>query len=99
MFGYLAAALCAVIACIQFLIIPVVRYFYDPKGLRKYPGMTPLSGFSNIPYMLASIRGDRSQKLAELHQKHPIIRIGPNALSFGDHRAIKVCATPRIFQR
>lgn len=58
-------------------------------GLRIYPNMTPSSGISYLPFMLLAHGGFRSRRLAELHQKHPIIRTGPNTLSYGDVRAIK----------
>lgn len=51
--------------------------------------MTPLSGVSNIPFMLLAHGGFRSRHLAEIHQKYPVIRTGPNTLSYGDVRAIK----------
>lgn len=51
--------------------------------------MHPLSGISSIPFMILAHGGARSTYLAKLHQKHPVIRTGPNALSYGDHRAIK----------
>jgi cytochrome P450 len=51
--------------------------------------MHPLSGISSIPFMVLAHGGARSTYLAKLHQKHPVIRVGPNALSYGDVRAIK----------
>lgn len=39
--------------------------------------------------MILAHGGARSTYLAKLHQQHPVIRIGPNALSYGDLRAIK----------
>ncbi|KAJ6084095.1 hypothetical protein N7486_010895 [Penicillium sp. IBT 16267x] len=68
---------------------PYVEYLRDPKGLRKYPNLHPLSGVSAIPFMIMASRGFRSKELAELHKKHPVIRTGPNMLSYGDVRAIK----------
>lgn len=44
---------------------------------------------SNIPFMIEAHRGFRSKRLAELHEKYPILRTGPNSLSYGDLRAIK----------
>ncbi|KAF1993778.1 cytochrome P450 monooxygenase [Amniculicola lignicola CBS 123094] len=51
--------------------------------------MHPLSGVSSIPFMVLAHGGARSTYLAKLHQKHPVIRISPNTLSYGDVRAIK----------
>lgn len=90
MFGYIAAALLGSLLTVRLIISPAVSYLCDRKRLRRFPQLHPLSGVSNIPYIMESLTGKRSQRLAALHQKHPIIRIGPNALSFGDHRAIKV---------
>jgi cytochrome P450 len=39
--------------------------------------------------MVLAHGGARSTYMAKLHQKHPVIRVGPNALSYGDVRAIK----------
>ena len=39
--------------------------------------------------MMLAHTGARTLHLVELHKKHPVIRIGPNALSYGDVRAIK----------
>jgi len=58
-------------------------------GLRKFPNMSLFSGMSYIPYMILAHGGFRSMKLVELHKKHPILRTGPNTLSFGNARAIK----------
>ncbi|BCS22405.1 cytochrome P450 [Aspergillus puulaauensis] len=51
--------------------------------------MSLLSGMTDLPFMFEAARGFRSKHLAELHKTHPVIRIGPNSLSYGDVRAIK----------
>jgi cytochrome P450 len=105
MLGVWFASLVAVFTFIYFIIYPVVVYFKDAKGttnppkrnqlnlpspgLRKYPGMTWYAGITNLAFMLEAHRGFRSKHLAFLHKTHPVIRIGPNALSYGDVRAIK----------
>src|SRR5580658_7182100 len=60
-----------------------------PPGLRRFPNMTPLSGITSIPFLILAHTGARSSHLVELHKKHPVIRTGPNTLSYGDIRAIK----------
>lgn len=82
---------CAVVAVLLFLITKwTFDYFKDPKGLRKYPKLHTLSGITNLPYMLLSEKGFRSKKLYELHSSGmPVIRVGPNSLSYGDTKAIK----------
>lgn len=83
------ASLLGFLVVVYFVIYPLFQYIRDPKGLRRYPNMTPLSGLSAIPFMLMASRGFRSKELSKLHKKHPVIRTGPNTLSYGDVRAIK----------
>ncbi|KAJ5679331.1 hypothetical protein N7462_007575 [Penicillium macrosclerotiorum] len=72
-----------------FIGFPYIEYLRDPKGLRKYPNLSPFSGVSALPFMFMASRGFRSMELMHLHKKHPVIRTGPNMLSYGDVRAIK----------
>ncbi|KAJ6027686.1 uncharacterized protein N7446_003718 [Penicillium canescens] len=72
-----------------FLVIPVIKYFLDPKGLRKYPNFYLLSGISDIPFIYEAHRGFRSRNLFEAHKKHPVLRVGPNSLSYSHPNAIK----------
>ncbi|CAG8194620.1 unnamed protein product [Penicillium olsonii] len=72
-----------------FFVIPYVEYLRDPKDLRRYPNLHPCSGFSAVPFMIMASRGFRSMELSELHKKDPVIRTGPNQLSYGDVKAIK----------
>ncbi|KAG9196524.1 benzoate 4-monooxygenase [Alternaria panax] len=83
-----AAALGAC-AFLYFVVYPVVVYFRDTNGLRRYPSMHPLSGISSIPFMVLAHGGARSTYLEKLHRKHPVIRVGPNFLSYGDLRVVK----------
>ncbi|KIW33089.1 uncharacterized protein PV07_04584 [Cladophialophora immunda] len=83
------AVLLGTCCILYFLVYPVIVYFRDPKGLRKFPAMTPLSGISSIPFMLLAHTGARSARLVELHRNHPVIRTGPTTLSYSDPRAIK----------
>ena len=80
------------ILLVSYLILyPTVEYYYDPKGLRKFPNLNALSGLTNLSFVYEARKGIRSEKLLELHKKFPVIRIGPNSLSFGEPRAIKAC--------
>lgn len=79
----------ALFISIYFFITPVARYFHDPKGLRKYPNFYILSGISDLPFIYEAHRGFRSRNLFEAHKKHPILRIGPKALSYSDPNALK----------
>ncbi|KAL4742734.1 cytochrome P450 [Aspergillus similis] len=71
------------------LVAPIITYIRDPKNLRRYPTFHPLSGISDIPFLLSAQKGFRSRTFHALHQHHPVIRIGPNALSYGAPAAIK----------
>ena len=87
--------LCAIVAGISVLIYvvigPVIKYFHDPKGLRRYQNLDLLAGITNLSFMIEAHKGFRSKRLLELHSKgSPVIRIGPNSLSYGVVGAIKV---------
>ncbi|KAL9094741.1 MAG: hypothetical protein Q9165_003012 [Trypethelium subeluteriae] len=89
MYGFAAFALSLSFFTVYFFVIPFVQYLRDRKGLRKYPQLSIWSGISDLPFMFEAQKGFRSRKLAELHKTHPVIRIGPNSLSYGTHKAIK----------
>ncbi|KAH8683564.1 cytochrome P450 [Ilyonectria robusta] len=72
-----------------FVLYPVVVYFRDVKGMRRFPNMSTFSGMSALPFMFLAQGGARSTHLAKLHKKEPILRTGPNSLSFGSVKAIK----------
>lgn len=74
---------------LYFVVYPIIGYFRDVNGLRRYPNMHPLSGVSSIPFMVLAHGGARSTYMAKLHQTYPVIRVGPKSLSYGDVRAIK----------
>jgi hypothetical protein len=73
-----------------FILVPVVSYFRDPKGFRKFPAINAIAGFSDLGFMWEASKGFRSKTLNELHRTHDIVRIGPNSLSYGHVAAIKV---------
>merc|ERR1711939_804489 len=83
------AYLFALATIIFFFLYPAVHYFKDPKRLRRFPNLSLLSGISSLPFIVVAHGGFRSKYLAKVHKKHPVIRTGPNALSYGDPRAIK----------
>ena len=78
------------VICVLFGIILIISkhihdYFRDAKGLRRFPGMTSLAPFTNIPYMYHSACGRRYKVVHHAHQRHgPIVRVGPNSVSFND---------------
>ncbi|KAJ4249055.1 hypothetical protein NW762_012387 [Fusarium torreyae] len=83
------AAAVGVAALIYFIIYPFILYLKDSKGLRRFPNMSTFSGMSNLPFMALAHGGARSTHLAKLHKTEPIIRTGPNTLSFSGGQAIK----------
>jgi len=90
MYGYILSASVAFSLFSYFIIWPVVVYFRDPKGLRKYPNLNVLSGITDLAFCYEAQKGFRSNALLEAHQKSPVVRIGPNSLSYSDLAAIKV---------
>jgi hypothetical protein len=77
-----------------YLVIRLATYFFDIKGLRKYPSLIPLCGLTNILYIAFNARAraagiTRSEALLAVHQGRPILRLGPNRLSFARPQAIK----------
>ncbi|KAJ9622835.1 hypothetical protein H2204_011444 [Knufia peltigerae] len=89
MLGYFFSVVTAAAAFGYLVLVPLINYFRDPKGLRKYPTLSILSGISDLPFIYEAHKGFRSQTLLNAHKKHPVIRIGPNSLSFSKKEAIK----------
>lgn len=92
MIGYILSALVTFFLFSYCVVWPVVEYFRDPKGLRKYPNLNFLSGITDLAFCYEAHKGFRSHALLEAHQKSPVIRIGPNSLSYSDLSAIKVAS-------
>lgn len=91
MLGKVGATVAAISVLFCVVAVPVFKYFHDPKGLRRYPNLDLLAGITNLSFMIEAHKGFRSKRLLELHSKGiPVIRIGPNSLSYGEVRAIKV---------
>lgn len=89
MFGFIVLSASAVLFIAYFIIRPLLLYFLDPKGFRKYPNYFFFSGVTELGQCYLSACGFRSKALYEAHKSTPVLRIGPNSLSFGDIRAIK----------
>lgn len=90
MYGLLFGGLLACCLSAYFVGYHVYDYFRDAKGLRRFPSMGRLSAFTNLSYMLLARAGFRSRHLYHLHAAgKPVIRIGPNSLSFSSTQAIK----------
>jgi hypothetical protein len=91
----LISALPTIAFCLCFFNT-IIAYLVSRKGLNRYPSLTPLCTFSDLGYVLHNYilrlrQGGptRTEALYELHKVHPIIRLGPNRLSFSDLAAVK----------
>jgi hypothetical protein len=90
MIGYILSSLVALFLFLYFVVWPIIEYFRDAKGLRKYPNLNILSGITDLSFSYEAQKGFRSRALLEAHRKSPVVRIGPNSLSYSDISAIKV---------
>lgn len=77
------------IALLLLILEPLVTYFWDSKRLRRFPNATYLSGISDLGYILQRHRGFRSKEIHKTHLRHPVVRVGPNSLSFSTPDAIR----------
>jgi hypothetical protein len=93
MIGYILSALVAFILFSYSAVWPIVEYFRDPKGFRKYPNLNILSGITDLSFNYEAHKGFRSKALLRAHKQSAVVRIGPNSLSYSDTLAIKVCPT------
>jgi hypothetical protein len=81
-----------VLASLYVTFRPLINYVRDEKGLRKYPSQNWLSGISPSAYGWEVARKHETFHTKRLHNalmKKPVIRVGPNWLSFGRSRAVK----------
>lgn len=67
----------------------LAEYLWDAKHLRRFPNQNVLSGITNLGYIIERLRGFRSTNLHEVQKEHPIVRLGPNSVSFSSPGAIK----------
>lgn len=93
MIGYILSAVATLVVSLYFVVWPIVEYFRDPKGLRKYPNLNILSGVTDLSFIYEAHKGFRSNALLRAHKQSPVVRIGPNSLSYSDISAIKVRST------
>lgn len=90
MYGLLLGGFFLLSTVSWFIGFHVYDYLKDSKGLRRFPGMDSLAPFTNLSFMLLARAGFRSKHLHSLHgDSKPIIRIGPNSLSFSSPLAVK----------
>ena len=90
MLGIIASFLLMYAASI--VLKPLLHYFRDEFGLRKYPGENLLSGISGLGHNWEVGRKHRLFHTKRLHDKlmkEPVIRVAPKWLSFGRSRAVQ----------
>lgn len=51
MIGYILSAVAALVVFPYLVVWPIVEYFRDPKGLRKYPNLNILSGVTDLSFI------------------------------------------------
>ncbi|KAF9875547.1 cytochrome P450 [Colletotrichum karsti] len=76
-------------ALLLVLLEPLLTYLLDTKNLRRFPPLSPLSGLTNIPLILLRYAGFRSKAIHASHTHSPVLRLGPNTLSFSSPAAIR----------
>jgi cytochrome P450 len=85
---YIAAVLAfSLLLLIGQVGLALIHYLNDAKRFRRFHNLSWLSGITLWPWMWASIRLRRYKDLHRAHQKAAVVRVGPNILSFNDHRA------------
>lgn len=89
MYALLVSLAAFIFFFLYFVAYPLVEYFRDPKRLRRFPTFKPLAGITNLVFMREASLGFRSKTLYDKHKETPVLRIGPDSLSYGTVDAIK----------
>lgn len=74
---------------VLWLLEPFVTYYLNTKKLRRFPNAATFSGVTNLAFILQRLRGFRSKEIHSAHEKHPVVRVGPNVVSFSSPNAIR----------
>lgn len=85
------AVLSRAVSCI---IWPIMRSFYDTKGLWAYLSYFFLPGVTDITYWYPIACDFRSSDLIKAHENPPMLRIGPSKLSLGVIEVIRETLPP-----
>ncbi len=89
----------ALAAFVLFVAKPIYDYHRDPNDLRRFPAVSRFAALTNLWYMYNTWSHQRYIKLHAAHKKNPILRIGPNHLSFGEADAIRDVLGHGVFLR
>ncbi|KAF4472258.1 benzoate 4-monooxygenase [Fusarium albosuccineum] len=80
---------------VQFLLSTLYYLLFHP--LRKFPG-PPLARVSRLWSRIGNFKGRKSERIHEAHLKYgPIVRVGPNELSFADPGAVREIYNSDVF--
>ncbi|KAJ9503764.1 hypothetical protein H2202_000903 [Exophiala xenobiotica] len=87
----LASSVAIAVAGLLILVAKhVYDYYRDAKELRRFPGLNALAPFTNIPYMFYASQCRRFKAVHDAHERFgPVVRVGPNSLSFNDVAAVR----------
>ncbi|KAI6881205.1 cytochrome protein, partial [Hortaea werneckii] len=91
---YILFCLAATGLAFLYIFLRLCEFLHDSKKLRKYPSILPFAGITNLVYVgfnerARSRRIARTEALLTAHQDRPVLRLGPNRLSFASTEAIK----------
>ncbi len=89
MFGILLASivLCAIFA--RAVLVPLITYWQDPKGLRRFPSVS-CAAFTNLWGVVHQYRSTRTLAIHQAHLKlGSAVRVGPTHVSFSTFDAVK----------
>ena len=81
-----------ILAPLYAILEPLVTFLRDEKGFRKFPMQNWLSGITALAYGWEVGRKHKVLHTRRLHDalmKNPVIRVGPNWLSFGNSCAVQ----------
>lgn len=91
---FILFCLAAASIILSYILLRLGTYLFDAKRLRKHPSVLPFAGLTNLVYIGFNERarakgGTRTEALLAAHQDRPILKLGPNRLSFAKPEAIK----------
>ncbi|KAK7897172.1 hypothetical protein LTR67_005061 [Exophiala xenobiotica] len=89
MFGILLASIVLSAIFTRALLVPLITYWQDPKGLRRFPSVS-CAAFTNLWGVVHQYRSTRTLAIHQAHLKHGrAVRVGPAHVSFSTFDAVK----------
>lgn len=85
------------VALLHVVLTCLYNYFFHP--LRNLPG-PPLARISRLWSRIGNFHGRKSERIHEAHVKYgPVVRVGPNEISFADPAAVQEIYTSNDFTK